>query len=110
MNTRRRLKGERGVAMVEFALVLPLLMLILVGIFEFGRVFNYWIDSTHLANEGARWASVNRAPDTAGATTADRLQKYVCSQASTAEMKTGLVVNVTFSHSGGAYSPSTAGS
>jgi len=95
--------------MVEFALVLPLLMLVLVGIFEFGRVFNYWIDSTHLANEGARWAAVNRAPDTTGATTANRLQNYVCSQASTDEMQNGLVVNVTFSRAGGAYVPSTSG-
>lgn len=95
--------------MVEFALVLPLLMLVLVGIFEFGRVFNYWIDSTHLANEGARWAAVNRAPNTTGATTANRLQKYVCSQASTGEMQGGLVVDVTFSHLGGTYTTSTSG-
>ena len=94
MKRDRRLKDERGVAMVEFALVLPLLMLVLVGIFEFGRVFNYWIDATHLANEGARWAAVNRVPG-------NDLPTYVCSQASTAEMKSGLKVYVTFSTDGG---------
>jgi len=82
--------------MVEFALVLPLLLLLLVSIFEFGRMFNYWIDATHLANEGARWAAVNRAPG-------DDLPGYVCSQASTAEMKKGLVVTVSFSHNGSAF-------
>ena len=108
MNTRRRLKGEHGVAMVEFALVLPLLMLVLVGIFEFGRTFNYWIDATHLANEAARWAVVDKAPNTTGATTADRLQKYVCSQASTDEMQNGLKARVQF-NPGGGFADSTVG-
>ena len=29
---------------------------------DFGKAFNYWIDQTHLANEGARWAAVNKNP------------------------------------------------
>ena len=99
MNTRRRLKGEHGVAMVEFALVLPLLMLVLVGIFEFGRTFNYWIDATHLANEAARWAVVDKAPG-------GNLQQYVCSQASTDEMQNGLKAKVQFSHNGAAFADS----
>ena len=53
---------ESGVALIEFALVLPLLLLVLCGIFEFGRIYNYWIDETHLANEAARWAAVDRNP------------------------------------------------
>ena len=44
---------ERGVALVEFALVAPILLVLLFGMLDFGRVFNYWIDATHLANEGA---------------------------------------------------------
>ena len=47
-------------------LVLPLLLVILFAMLDFGRVFNYWIDSTHLANEGARWAVVNNNPNTSG--------------------------------------------
>lgn len=116
MATNRHVKDERGIAMVEFALVLPLLMLVLVGIFEFGRAFNYWIDATHLANEGARWAAVNRAPTppspgpcSAGVTNANRLQRYVASQAATGEMRDGLVADVTFSRAGGAYTSSTTG-
>ena len=57
---------ERGVALVEFALVLPILLVLLFGMLDFGRAFNYWIDSTHLANEGARWAVVNKNPASAG--------------------------------------------
>lgn len=53
---------ERGAAMVEFVLVLPVLLLIVVGILFFGRFLNYTIDETHLANEAARWAAVNGSP------------------------------------------------
>lgn len=98
----RRLRGEQGVAMVEFALVLPLLMLVLVGIFEFGRTFNYWIDSTHLANEAARWAVVDKAPGS-------NLQQYVCSQAATDELQNGLQASVQFDNgSGGGFVDSAA--
>ncbi len=48
--------------MVEFALVLPLLLLILFGMIDFGKAFNYWNDETHLANEAARYAVVNKNP------------------------------------------------
>ena len=74
---------ESGVALVEFALVLPLLLLLLFGMLDFGKAFNYWIDETHLANETARWAVVNTNPG--GGT----LQSYVLSQADTTELKNG---------------------
>jgi Flp pilus assembly protein TadG len=51
--------GERGAAIVELAFVLPLLMVLLMGMLDFGKAFNEWIDETHLANEGARLAAVN---------------------------------------------------
>ena len=49
-------------------------MLLLLGALDFGRAFNYWIDQTHIANEGSRWAVVHRNPD-AGSGLA--LQKYL---------------------------------
>ena len=55
---RRRLRGESGAAIVEFALILPFLVLIIVLMLDFGRAFNYWISVTHLASEGARLAAV----------------------------------------------------
>ena len=65
LNSRRRqLHNQRGVAMVEFALVLPILLIVLFGIFDFGRAINYWIDATHLANETARYAAVGNKPTT----------------------------------------------
>ncbi|HET8805621.1 MAG TPA: TadE/TadG family type IV pilus assembly protein [Gaiellales bacterium] len=59
---RQRRDGQRGAAMVEFALVLPILLLVVFGIFDFGRAINYWIDSTHIANEAARYAAVGNKP------------------------------------------------
>ena len=56
---------ERGVALVEFALVAPILLVILLGILDFGKAFNYWIDQTQLASAGARWAVVDAAPGSA---------------------------------------------
>lgn len=53
----RKLKlfnGEKGQSLVEFALVLPVLMLILLGIIEFGWLFNAKITLTSAAREGAR--------------------------------------------------------
>jgi len=75
---------ERGVALVEFVLVLPLLLIILFAMLDFGRVFNYWIDATHLANEGARWAVVNKNPGSSGT-----LQEYVQQQGDTDELRNG---------------------
>jgi Flp pilus assembly protein TadG len=85
MRRQRLIRDQRGFALVEFALVLPLLLLLLLGMVEFGRAINYWIDETHLANEAARFASVNRNPGTAPAT----LQEYIRSQATTEELRDG---------------------
>ena len=48
--------------MTEFALVLPVFVLIIAGLLSFGRVFFYWIEANHLANETARWAVVDKNP------------------------------------------------
>lgn len=50
----RRLLGERGAAAVEFALVVPVLLLLLVGIMEFSRAFNTQATLSAAAREGAR--------------------------------------------------------
>lgn len=51
---RRKLRDERGVSMVEAALILPVLVLLLFGIVEFGRAFNAQVTLTHAAREGVR--------------------------------------------------------
>ena len=47
-------RGESGAATVELALLLPLLLLILFGIIEFGRGFNMQLSMSHGAREGVR--------------------------------------------------------
>jgi Flp pilus assembly protein TadG len=56
------LRDERGQALVEFALLLPVLLLIIFAIVQFGLSFNAANDQTHIANEVARYATVNESP------------------------------------------------
>jgi hypothetical protein len=58
----RSLRRESGQALVEFALILPLFLLIVVGIIQFALVLNAWLDMQRIANQGARWAVVNQWP------------------------------------------------
>jgi Flp pilus assembly protein TadG len=50
------LKNERGQAILETAMVLPLILLVSVSIFEFGRAYQTWEVLTNAAREGARVA------------------------------------------------------
>jgi Flp pilus assembly protein TadG len=52
----RRFGSERGAAIIETALTLPILLLVAVGIFEFGRAYQTWQVMTNAAREGARVA------------------------------------------------------
>lgn len=79
--------NESGQALVEFALVLPLLILLFFGMLDFGKAYNYWNDATHLTAEGARFAAVNRKPNPANA---QSLQLQILNQADTAELRQGL--------------------
>ncbi len=56
---RRQRPPERGAALVEFAIVAPLLVLLLLGMVEFGWLFGQYNDVRHGAREGGRYASVN---------------------------------------------------
>ena len=66
---RGKIAGRHGQALVEFALILPLFLLLVVGIIQFGIGLNYWLDLTHTANQGARYATVNLAPVCTGSPT-----------------------------------------
>jgi Flp pilus assembly protein TadG len=81
---RRLLADEAGVALVEFALVLPLLLVLLLGMIDVGKAVNYWNDETHLANEGARFAAVNKNPGPQ-----PTLNQSIFNQADSDELKNG---------------------
>lgn len=56
-------KQEDGQAMVEFALILPIFLLILCGIIDFGWLFYNQLSLNNACREGARYAVVNTAED-----------------------------------------------
>ncbi len=72
MDRKRKLvsfvRRNRGQAVIEFALVLPLLLVILFGIVEFARAWMTMSVLTSAAREGARLAAVT-APDVSAVTT-----------------------------------------
>ncbi|KJS87430.1 MAG: hypothetical protein JM58_04270 [Peptococcaceae bacterium BICA1-8] len=51
-------KSQKGQALVELAFVLPILLMIVFGVTEFGRVFGTQLILTNSARDGARYASV----------------------------------------------------
>jgi Flp pilus assembly protein TadG len=74
LNILSRLRRDDGQAFVEFALVLPILVALLLGIVQFGIVFNNYETMTDAARVGARKAAVSRfiGDNGASATTAAR--------------------------------------
>ena len=50
----KRSQSESGAAAVEFALILPVLVLMIVGMIEFSRLYNVQISLSNAAREGAR--------------------------------------------------------
>jgi len=58
LNIRRRLMCERGAELIEFAIVTPLLLLLVFGIADFGLMFQRYEVLTNAAREGARVAAL----------------------------------------------------
>jgi Flp pilus assembly protein TadG len=71
MNRRHR---ERGSAMVETAITIPILLLMIVGIFEVGRAYETWQVLTNAAREGAR---ISIVPSGNNATTTALVRRYM---------------------------------
>jgi Flp pilus assembly protein TadG len=66
---RRQKHNDRGQAIVEFALVLPVFLLLVLGIVQFGRLYSNNETITNATRAGARVAAVSRtASDPVGAT------------------------------------------
>jgi Flp pilus assembly protein TadG len=86
------MRNERGAALVEAAMIMPLIMLISVGIFEFGRAYQTSQVLTNAAREGARLAVLE------GRTDSDvraRVNKYVTDGGLTALIDGNIQVNRT---------------
>jgi TadE-like protein len=83
--------AEDGQALVEFALVLPVLLMLVFGIIQFGLALNSANDETHLANEVARYATVNEDPGGA-----ETLQAWGLKQADQNALKSEAELCITF--------------
>ena len=102
---RLRLRSQRGTALLETALTLPLLLLVSVGIFEFGRAYQTWQVLTNAAREGARLAVL---PDSTPAAAAARVAAYLQSgQLSNAAAAAVVVTTVPINIGGGATAPAS---
>lgn len=62
MLARLRGYGDRGQDLVEFALILPVLLLLLLGIMEFGIVIFTYDTIANAAREGARYGIIHHEP------------------------------------------------
>ena len=96
MRRRDRGKGDDGAVLVEFALVAPVLFLIIFGIIELGWGFGQYLDVRHGAREAARLAAVNYSDDglSTGTAQTTQIRNQVCDRmggdASNASVQIGL--------------------
>jgi Flp pilus assembly protein TadG len=58
---RRRDRRSRGQSLAEFALVIPIFLLLMVSLFDLGRAVFAYNSVTNAAREGARFAAVNQS-------------------------------------------------
>ncbi|HMI42073.1 MAG TPA: TadE/TadG family type IV pilus assembly protein [Gemmatimonadaceae bacterium] len=72
----KRLRNQRGAALIETAITIPLVLLVSVSIFEFGRAYQTWQVLTNAAREGARIAVL---PDYTDAQVTSTVRTYLTS-------------------------------
>jgi len=73
-------KSDGGASLVEFAVAMPLLLILVLGIIEFGFVLAQMNEVRHGAREGARYAAVSRPDINGDSTEGDNadIQSVVC--------------------------------
>ena len=76
---------EKGQALVEFAMVVPLLLLLVLGVADFGLAYNYKNDQTSMANQALRYAVVNSCTVCGG----QSIEDYVKTTADSPELEHG---------------------
>jgi len=85
----RIIKSEKGASAVEFALILPILIILVFGIVQFGIAYNNYIALTHAAREGARLAAVGKYEELG----VDEFEERVRESAPTVQIETITVEN-----------------
>jgi len=84
----KRMRDESGQALVEFAIILPVVLLILLGVVDFGLAFNSQNNEANLANQAMRLADVNLCTQctAAGFSGPNQIAQYVAKQADTKQL------------------------
>ena len=67
-------RSQRGQTLVEFAIIVPILLTLLMGIVQLGLVYNNWVTLTDAARAGARQAAVSRGLADPNATAVARVK------------------------------------
>jgi Flp pilus assembly protein TadG len=94
-----QIRRQRGAALLETALALPMVLLVAVGIFEFGRAYQTWQVVTNAAREAARVAVL---PNGNLSTATERARQYMESgQLPEADAATVTLTPVTLDLGGG---------
>ena len=101
---KMNLKSERGQAILETALTLPLLLLVSVGIFEFGRAYQTWQVITNAAREGARVAVL---PSVVAGAPEARVRQYLVSGQLPGAASAGVTVTAGSVDIGGTAAPTS---
>jgi Flp pilus assembly protein TadG len=88
----KRIKREKGQSAVEFALILPILLLIVCGIIDFGWLFYNQLGLNNTCREGARFAVVNASEDNSNTLIVNRIKDVTPES-----LKDDLEINIIYS-------------
>ena len=91
----RNVKHQKGIAVVEFALVLPILIMLLFGIIEFSLILYDKAVLTNASREGARYGIVSQSPRVTIDEITAKVNAYCQNHMVTFGAQTDPVVNVT---------------
>src|SRR5262249_59522536 len=96
-------RSERGQALLETAIILPIVLLVSVSIFEFGRAYQTWQVLTNAAREGARVAVL---PDSTASDVEARVRTFpAAGQLGSSSAIWGAAIHRDFAMSIGAATP-----
>lgn len=101
---RRVIRGERGTAMVEFALIAPILFFLIFGVLDFSLALNDYNQQSQLVGLGARAAAVNRNPD-GTAVTGNSIQTQLRTLYAQGNLKNKVTVCIALPQGAGAGQP-----
>ena len=77
---------ERGQAVIETALTLPLLLLVMMGLLQCGQLFNNWVMLTDAVRAGSRQLAISRAPGQNACTLAETTLRSAAPTLTTADL------------------------